>query len=47
MIIRLGGNEFYKNSAIIRRVGWFMEGNHDLQEELDGAVEKAKAQLKV
>lgn len=43
VIIKLGGNEFYRNTALIRQVGWFMEGDHDLQEETDGAIEDAMA----
>ena len=39
VIIRLGGDEFYRNTAIIRSVGWFMEGDPDLREEMNGAIE--------
>jgi len=42
VIIDLNGEEFYRNTARIRSVGWFTEGDHDLQDEVKYAIEESR-----
>jgi len=41
VIVELGGEAYYRNSALIKRVGWFTEGDPDQEDELAWAIESA------
>jgi len=41
VIVELAGQEYYRNSALIKKVGWFTQGDPDHQDELEWAIESA------
>ena len=43
VIVEMNGDEFYRNTAVIRSFGWFTEGHPDSTEEMEDAIRESMA----